>query len=158
MINYKEIVESSKGDEAKMWESVFHISDFVAKIAEVHPEITREFLTEQYELMNGKHLNEWLAKKLVADMWHTDISGNKVVGEAITVEEAMQLVSDKPTEKQSKCKWDAYVAANAFAHDLGTTGISKSDVLKAAKAFWFKDEDMAGKHKVYWYFKDKIFG
>ena len=66
--------------------------------------------------------------------------------------------TQRPAEKQAKCKWDAYVAANAFAHDLGATGMSKADIMKAATAFWFHDEDLGNKHKVYWYFKDKIFG
>ena len=29
--------------------------------------------------------------------------------------------------------------------------------MKAAKAMWFHDEDMADKNKVYWYFRDWIF-
>ena len=111
----------------------------------------------QYEAMNGKHINEWLAKKLVSKMFHTDANGNTVSGELVTPEEAMTLIADKPAEKQAKCKWDAYVAANTSVHDGIGSGVSKADILKLAKHTWFHDEDMKEPHKVYWYFKDWIF-
>ena len=159
-MKYIDIVKHSKGDEALMWASVKHISETIDKLAEVHPELARTFKQEQYELMNGKHINEWVAKELVSKMWHKDINGKEVMGEAVTPEEAMMLISDMAPEKQAECKWDAYVAANAFAHDTGKSGVplSKTDLLKLAKSFWFHDDDMsAGCHKVYWYFKDLIF-
>ena len=117
-------------------------------------------MEEQYELMNGKHLNEWIAKALVTNMWHKNASSNEVIGEQFSPEEAMAILSDQTPEQQAKCKWDAYVAVNAFAHDLGKSGVSltKSDLFKLAKAFWFGDDDLSdSSHKVYWYFKDQIF-
>lgn len=159
-MNFYEIVKHSKGDEAKMLESVKHISATVEALKEAHPELARKFMKEQYELMNGKHINEWLAKELVSKMWHKDANGNEIMGEAITPEEAMVLIADKTADKQAKCKWDAYVAANAFIHDLGKSGVplSKADMLKLAKSFWYHDDDMGDScHKVYWYFKDWIF-
>ena len=157
MLKYSELVKSSKGDEEMMWQSVSHIEEFLEEVRKTEPEKVRKFMEAQYEAMNGEHINEWLAKKMVSKMYHTDANGNPVSGEAVTPEEAMTLIADKPAEKQAKCKWDAYVAANAFAHDLGTTGMSKADIMKASKAFWFHDEDLGNKHKVYWYFKDWIF-
>ena len=157
MLKYSELVKSSKGDEEMMWQSVSHVEEFLEEVRKTEPEKVRKFMEAQYEAMNGEHINEWLAKKMVSKMYHTDANGNPVSGEAVTPEEAMTLIADKPAEKQAKCKWDAYVAANAFAHDLGATGISKADIMKAAKSFWFHDEDLGNKHKVYWYFKDWIF-
>lgn len=157
-MDFLNIVKHSKGDEAKMWASVKHISETIEKLKEAHPELARKFKEEQYELMNGKHINEWLAKELVSKMWHKDSNSNDVMGEAVTPEEAMTLISDMTAEKQAKCKWDAYVGANAFMHDLSKTGFPKGEILKAAKMFWFHDEDMGEKcDKVYWYFKDWIF-
>jgi hypothetical protein len=157
-MNYYEIIKSSYGNEKQMWDAVAKVDGFLDKVAEHHPDHVRKFKEEQYEAMNGKHINEWLAKKLVADMWHTAQDGKKVMGEAITPNEALNLLGDINQDKIEECRWDAYVAANAFAHDLGSTGMPKSEIIKAAKVFWFHDEDMPDGNKVYWYFKDKIFG
>lgn len=157
-LTYKEILESSKrGNESTMWDAVERVDCHIEKLRKAEPELAREFLQKEYESLNGQHLNEWIARKMVQMMHHTATDGSTVKGEAVTPEEAMTLIADKPAEKQAKCKWDAYVAANAFAHDLGATGMSKADIMKAAKAFWFHDEDLGNKHKVYWYFRDWIF-
>jgi len=141
-----------------MWESVDHVNMFLAELKETHPEMVRKFMEKEYEALNGKHINEWLARKIVQSMYHTAPDGKLVSGKAVTPEEAMALVADMPQDKQAQCKWDAYVAANAFAHDLATAGFNKAELMKAAKAFWFHDDDMADKNKVYWYFRDLIFG
>ena len=158
MLKYKEMIQSSNGDEEKMWESVERIDGLLDVLKETNPELYRKFMEEQYINLNGHHINERLAKKMVSEMHHTDANGKVVKGEAVTLDEAKTLIADKTAEKQEKCKWDAYVAANAFAHDLAAANLNKSDILKAAKAFWFNDEDMSEKHKVFWYFKDWIFG
>lgn len=156
-LTYKEIVDHADGTTDTMHESVEHISRFIGELKETHPELARKFLMEQYVLMNGEHIKEWLARKMVACMWHESDDGTVIKGQVVTPDEAMSLIADKPTEKQEKCRWDAYVAANAFSHDLGTISLSKSDIMKAAKAFWFHDDDFNESHKVYWYFKDWIF-
>lgn len=158
MLKYSELVKSSKGNVEMMWLSVDHVEEFLEEVKKTMPEKVRAFMQEEYEDMNGQHINEWLAKKMVSMMFHTDANGNTVSGEAVTPEEAMALISDKPADKQAICKWDAYVAANAFMHDLGASGMPKSEIMKAAKHFWFHDEDMKEPNKVYWYFKDWIFG
>lgn len=157
-LTYKQIVDWSKGDESKMHESVDQISAFIEEAKESHPEMARKFLKGQYEVMNGMHICENLARKMVACMWHETEDGKVVKGEAVTPEEAMVLVEDKSEEKQEKCRWDAYVAANAMMHDIAETGLSKSDIMKVAKHFYFHDDDFKEKHKVFWYFKDWIFG
>lgn len=157
-MKYSELVRSSKGSEETMRKSIENIDDFLDEMRQTSPKSVRCFMERQYEDMNGKHINETVAKMLVSKMYHTDSNGNTISGEAVTPDEAMSLISDKPTEKQEKCRWDAYVAANAFSHDLGTTSLSKSDIMKAAKAFWFHDDDFNESNKVYWYFKDWIFG
>lgn len=158
-MNYYDIIKSSYGDEKQMWDAVAKVDGFLDKVAEHHPDLVRKFKEEQYEAMNGKHINEWLAKKLVADMWHTAADGkSEVYGELVSSSDAAQMIADWPSDKQMEWRWDAYVAANAFAHDLATVGMSKPDLMKAAKAFWLHDEDMPEGNKVYWYFKEKIYG
>lgn len=157
-MNYYDIIKSSYGDEKQMWDAVAKVDGFLDKVAEHHHDLVRNFKEEQYEAMNGKHINEWLAKKLVADMFHTAPNGKIVDGEAVTVEQSQSLLYDMDEDKKADCKWDAYVAANAFAHDLADTGISQEQIIKAARKFWFHDEDMPDGNKVYWYFKEKIFG
>ena len=153
-MNYYDIIKSSYGDEKQMWDAVAKVDGFLEKVAEKQPELVRKFKEEQYEAMNGKHINEWLAKKLVADMWHTAADGKIVSGEAVTPQQSMQMLVDMDSVLW---KWDAYVAANAFAHDLADTGISPEQIIKAARKFWLHDEDMTADNKVYWYFKDEIF-
>lgn len=157
-MNYYDIIKSSYGDEKQMWDSVAKVDAFLEKVAEKQPGLVRKFKEEQYEAMNGKHINEWLAKQLVADMWHTASNGKIVAGEAVTVEQSQSLLYYMDETAKEECKWDAYVAANAFAHDLADTGISQEQIIKAARKFWYYDVDMPEVNKVYWYFKDKIFG
>lgn len=158
MITFKQIVDSSNGSEETMHASVEHVSNFVEKVATVQPHLAKMFLQDQYELMNGQHLNEWLAKEIVSKMWNTAPDGkSKIHGELISRSDAAQMLSDWPVDKQEAYRWDAYVAANAFAHDLYGVINDKQVLMKAAKAFWFGDEDRQG-NKVYWYFKDEIFG
>lgn len=143
-MDYLSLVKNSNGTKETMWKSVEHISGLLKEMKEAHPELVRKFMEEEYELMNGRHICERLAREMVSEMFHTDSMSKRVSGEAITPEEAMLLISDKTPEQQEKCKWDAYVGANAFMHDLAKTGYSKNDILKAAKMFWFHDEDMGG--------------
>lgn len=158
-MDYMELIKSSYVNEEQMWNAIEGVSSLLEKLRESHPEEVKELMISQYEAMNGKHINEWLAKKLVADMWHTAADGkSEVYGELVSSSDAAQMIADWPSEKQIDWRWDAYVAANAFAHDLATVGMSKPDLMKAAKAFWLHDEDMPEGNKVYWYFKDKIFG
>jgi hypothetical protein len=167
-MTYKDIIKHSpKGGEAMMWDAVERVDDLVAKLRKENPEMARDFLKGNYEAMNGRHINEWLAKEMVAKMWHevteTTREGKvkkKVSGELITPEGAMTLIDDMvDNDLEEKCKWDAYVAANAFMHDLSNTGQSKQVIMDLAKHFWFHDDDMGDPcGKVYWYFEDWIYG
>lgn len=157
-MKYFEIIKSSYGDEKQMWDAVAKVDGFLEKVAEKHPDLVRAFKEKQYEAMNGKHINEWLAKQLVADMWHTAADGKMVEGEAATPDEAVTyLLPDMTQDKRKDWMWDAYVAANSSMHDYGANGRTKAEILKDAKLFWFRDEDMTADNKVYWYFKDEIF-
>ena len=160
-LKYKDIIKNSKrGNEKTMWNEVDRVDCLVAKLREENPQMARDFLKGSYEDMNGKHINEWLAKEMVANMWHNDPKGNAIQGEQVSQAEAARLLLDgMDAEKKEKMQWDAYVAANAFAHDLANTGHSMSEIMVIAKHFWFHDDDMGDNcHKVYWFFEDWIFG
>ena len=157
MINYLEIVKHSKGNEQLMWESVAHINDFVMAAYEAHPEEVSKFLKEQYELLNGHHFNEWLAKKVVSEMWHEAADGkSEVVGELISVTDAASgIMANWPADKQAKYRWDAYVAANTYAHDLANTNLAIPMLMALTREFWFEDDDFTDGNKIYWYHSNK---
>lgn len=149
MVNYLEIVKNSKGNEQLMWDSVAHINDFVMAAYEAHPEEVSKFLKEQYELLNGHHFNEWLAKKVVSEMWHEAADGkSEVVGELVSVETAH---SSMPNVDQ----WDAYVAANTYAHDLAHANLAMPMLITLTREFWFEDDDFTDGNKIYWYHSNK---
>ena len=101
--------------------------------------------------MHGHHFCEALARDIVDEMYHLD-GDDKMSGEMISAEDAMMLVADKDTPEE--WRWDAYVAANSFAHDLSGEGLSKDVLLKLAKRYWFGDVDFAGGNKIFWYYSN----
>lgn len=158
-VTYKDIIKHSpKGNEAKMWDAVDRVDCLIEKLRKENPEMAFDFMKESYEDMNGKHINEWLAKEMVSHMYHGE-GNDKVMGEIVTPSESMALLEGFDADKREKMKWDAYVAANATMHDSVASGVSKSNIMAIAKHFWFHDDDMGDEcHKVYWYFEDWIFG
>lgn len=157
-MDYKQIVQSSfHNDENTMWESVGRISAFLHDLKKEHPDTVRHFLKQEYEALNGQHLNETIARALVADMHHTDTKGETVRGEAVSPEASMSLLDGMSEECHQHCRWDAYAGANAFMHDLGNANLTRDQILTSAKHFWFHDEDFSDKHKVYWYFSWMLF-
>lgn len=153
MLKYYDIISGTKGDKAMMWKAVKRVDGLLEKLSEAHPVMAHKFLIDEYVAMNGHHFNETLARQTVASMWHTDQNGERFDGEAVTPDEAQRLTEGMAEDKREKLRWDAYVGANAFVHDLASAGMGLEEIMKAAKAFWFHDEDMAdGKHKVFWYF------
>lgn len=156
-MDYKDIVKSSfHNDENEMWNSVDRINAFLDKLKEEHPEKVKRFLKQEYEALNGRHLNEDAARTVVDAMYHTE--GDKDVrGEAVTLQEAMTLLEGMGAAEIEATKWDAYAGANGFMHDLAKAGLSKEQIMKSAKHFWFHDEDFTGGGKVYWYYSRMIF-
>lgn len=156
-MDYKEIVKSSlHDDEKEMWNSVDRINGFLERLKEHHPEKVARFLKEEYEALNGKHLNEAAAERLVEGMYHRNTNGDVIKGEMVSLGEAVQLLAGMEGEDAKKCQWDAYAAANGYMHDLINSGLTKQNIFNAAKYFWFHDDDFAG-DKVYWYYSDMLF-
>ena len=113
-LKFKEIVEnSSKGTEAMMLDVVDCVDGLIEKLRKENPEMASDFMRESYEAVNGRHINQLLAEKMVNAMWHKDARGNVVKGEVVAHNEAERLLLDgMDAEKKEECKWDAYVAAN----------------------------------------------
>lgn len=148
-MNYMEMVQNApKKSEEIMWQSVQSISELIDDLWGLHANIARKFMMKEYARMYGEHFNRELAEDTVDEMYHKS-NGQMVEGEMVSADEAMSIA---PSEEY---KWDAYVGANAMMHDLANTGFGKSDVMKAARQFWFSDEDFDGKNKVFWYFANK---
>ena len=157
MMDYKDIVKSSlHDDEKEMWGSVDRINGFLEHLKEHHPEKVKRFLKQEYEALNGRHLNEEAARNIVSNMYHTE-NGKTVRGEAVSVQDSQQLINGMDEEHMEACKWDAYAGANGFMHDPAGTGMSRDAVMKAAKHFWFHDEDFSDSGKVYWYYSWMLF-
>lgn len=148
MMKYYDMVKTSPNKSEKiMWNAIRDISELLEK----HPAIGRSFLMKQYKMMHGHHFCEQLARDVVDEMYHYD-GDNKVSGELISADDAMMLVVNKDTPEE--WRWDAYVAANSFAHDLAGEGLSKDGLLKLAKRYWFGDVDFAGGNKIFWYYSN----
>lgn len=141
---YKEIMlNSPKGSESSMWESVEMIDKFLDDLPR---EKTKKLLLDTYIMMNGKHFNEYFAKKEVAKMHHKNTEGTIISGEVYPMQEA---------EAMEYNKYDVYVGVNAFLHDLVRVDIPKDKIIESAIDFWFEDDDYADEDKVFWYFFTK---
>lgn len=160
-MDYKKIVKSSfHNDEDEMWNSVDRINAFLDILKEEQPEKVKRFLKQEYEALNGRHLNEDAARTAVSGMFHTEGEGDnrKVVrGEAVTPQDAMTLLEGMGEEEKKAYKWDAYAGANGYVHDLAKSGFSRNQILNAAKHFWFHDDDFSDGGKVYWYYSRMLF-
>ena len=154
-MTYSDIVKQSfaKG-EARMWKGIDRVSDFFEKQREKDPDGVRKFLKSEYIAMNGKHLNQHEAMRLVADMHHSE-GVNTVKGELVRPEAAQELINGE--DKGEEWYWDAYVAANAMMHDLANTGLNNAQIMNVARHFFFHDEDFSDENKVFWYFEWQLF-
>ena len=155
-MDYKDMIKTSaRGGEVKMWDSIERVSTLLDELKKHNPEMVRQFFKQEYIALNGRHINEAMAHKLVDAMYHTNEDEVVIRGEAVTYDEAQILLDGKDDAEQYR--YDAYVAANGFMHDLANTGHSKEDILSSARCFWFHDEDFSDTNKVFWYYEWMMF-
>lgn len=156
-MNYIDMVRNAPNkSESVMWESVSAISELLDSLKEHHPEMASKFIMKEYGRMYGNHFNEEMARDIVSAMFHYTKHNDTVKlvkGEAVSVEDAQKIVEGKADAET--LKWDAYVGANGFLHDLANTDLTNQQILQAAKVFWFHDDDFGGDEKVYWYYSSK---
>lgn len=86
-----------------------------------------------------RHLWPNDAERFVAGIEYTDRDGKECHGPHWTVEETNRLTQGMEFDS-CVTEWDKYVALNAFYADLCQV-LTDEQIVKAAYAFWFDDED-----------------
>lgn len=143
-MRYKDMLEQAKAkgltSESLMWESIGEVEDMLCELKDKNPHKYWKFMRKQHGLIHHNHYDEEFA------MW--DVSKMKPLGEfwsKAQIEEATKNMSF-PSETTI---WDKYVAFNALKNDLNNV-LTDEQILRAAHAFWFHDED-APKGKIWLY-------
>lgn len=143
-MRYKDMLENAKSkgltSESLMWESIEDVEEMLCELKEKNPHKYWKFMRKQHGLIHHNHYDEEFA------MW--DVSKMKPLGEfwsKTQIEEATKNMSFPP----ETTIWDKYVAFNALKNDLNNV-LTDEQIIKAAYAFWFHDED-APKGKIWLY-------
>lgn len=134
--------------ESTMWDSVRMIS---AAVEESMPEEAKDHLKkEMYEMMAGKHYDEYFAKEAVNKMFYVDRDGMQHMAPYWT-DSAIQSVYDQiKSEIRAYNFWDFYVTLNMIASDnysLMERWFPGEDASERDKRFiemavnWLKDPD-----------------
>lgn len=153
-MNYLNMVRNApKKSEKIMWESVEAFSELLEKMKSSHPDMARAFLMKEHERMYGPYFDEEMAREVVSCMFHYNAKEEKIQGEAVTPEEAFEMLDG--IEHADEKRWDAYVGANGFMHDMARSNLSSRQIMEMAKVFWFEDDDFDGESKVFWYYSNK---
>lgn len=150
---YKKMIEQARKDgvasEKTMNASIESVDQLLEQLKEAHPDVYAAFMAKQHELMYGPHYNELFALLAVAGIEYTDAEGKSHKGEYWSVEEVDEATRGL-SFPQGTTKWDKYVAYNAMKSDLAKVAGDK-DILNAAYAFYFADEDYHGQGKIWRY-------
>ena len=151
-MDYKNMIKAyanNGGDEKKMWASVDVTGEAMEYIKEANPEKYECLMRKLSEALYGKHYSEELARADVEKMHHTGKDGVAHHGAHWSPEEVEAAMSDK-TFGESVTKWDKFVAANAFWHDL-SNDFTDEQIICATYKFWFADEDWKSNGKIWDY-------
>lgn len=137
------------GDEKKMWSSVDVTEMAMEYIKETNPDKYECLMRKLHEVLYGNHYYEELALHDVSKMHSLGADGTKSVGAHWTVEQIETATKDK-TFPKGTTKYDLFVSYNATWHDLRKK-FTDVQILDAAYAFWFDDEDWDGEGKIWEY-------
>lgn len=152
-MSYKKMMEQARKDsvtsEKTMWQSIDHVDGLLAVMATEHPEMVKDFMRKQHELLYGPHYNEAMAMEDVKDIHYTDRDGKARHGAYWTVDEVEDATRGM-TFPSGTTKYDKYVAFNVFRSDT-CKKLEDAEVLQAAYAFFFADEDYQGDGKIWNY-------
>lgn len=127
-----------KGDDV-MWKSTKAISDFLYPMKDTDKHNYWGLMREVYGIMSNGHYNEEFAVYDVGQIEYTNRKGEKKTGAYWTVEQVEEATKSMAFNT-AVTKWDKWVAFNAMRADL-CKDMEDGDILKAAYAFFFKDED-----------------
>ena len=150
---YKKMIEQARKDgvasEKTMDASIESVDQLLEQLKEAHPDVYNAFIAKQHELLYGPHYNELFAAMAVAGIEYTDAEGKSHKGEYWSIAEVDEATRGLAFP-QGTTKWDKYVAYNAMKGDLAKVASDK-DILNAAYAFYFADEDFRGEGKIWRY-------
>lgn len=143
MTIYDLVEKYGKGQgEGKMWASVAVMSDALEPMKETDKEGYWCIMRKMYGVMSDGHYNEEFAMYDVSAIEYTGKNGDKKKGgywSADQVEEATRNFRFPSGVN----KWDKYVAFNLMYSDL-CKKMDDGQILEAAFAFYFNDEDWPG--------------
>lgn len=151
MMTYRKMVDAAKAagvaSEKTMWESIDAFSELLEELKESHPQKYWDFMREQHGIMYGGHYDEMFAEYDVRGLEYTDKTGAKHKGAHWTLEQ-IEGATAGMRFPSGVSKWDKYVAFNAAYADLCKV-FDDGDILKAAHAFYFADEDWGSDTKIW---------
>ena len=153
-MDYKKMIKAyadAGGDEKKMWASVDVTEEAMNYINETNPEKYECIMRKLSEALYGKHYSEEMALADVAKMHHTGKDGVVHHGAHWSPEEVESAFAGK-TFGKGVTKFDKFVAANAFWHDL-TGELTDEQILASTYKFWFAYEDWKSAGKIWDYMK-----
>lgn len=152
MSDYMKMVRESVKSGANqdvMWHAVEVADNLLCDIKESHPDLYDEYMRKMSAAIFGCHYTEDLAKADVDKMFHTDTTGKKIMGPHWNADQVEQVWSAKKFPTGTN-KWDKFVAANAFWHDLSNE-FEDDEILEIAHSIFFADEDSDNNGKVWKY-------
>jgi hypothetical protein len=153
-MRYKDMLQEAKAhgvtSEVIMWGSIDDLDDLLCMMKEEHPEEYWKFMRKQHGRLYKNHYDQKFAEYDVSQIHYTDKTGKMHHGAHWTADEVEEATKGMPFASDVT-KWDKYVAFNSFYADL-CKELSDTDILKAAHAFWFKDEDWDGHGKIWKYY------
>lgn len=140
MYLYEIIEKYGKGASTdKMKELTMILSDFLAPMKKDHKEKYWGLMRDVFGLLNGCHYDEDFAEHDVEHIEYTDKQGVKRHGAYWTLEQAEEAMK-KVQLPADVNKYDWWVALSLSYSDLCKV-LDDEQIIKAAHAFWFKDED-----------------
>ena len=148
--------------ESTMWDAVRVISDAVLELI---PEKELDHLKrEMYEMMAGRHYDEYFAKEAVGKMYYVDSAGQHHTAPYWTEESIRGIYDQVKADIRPYNFWDFYVTLNMVASDNhalierwfpGEEGSDKDRRFVAMAVNWLNDPDAQHKDcKIWCYLND----
>lgn len=144
MMTIYDLVEKyGKGQgEGKMWASIAVVSDALEPMKETDKEGYWCIMRKMYGVMSDGHYNEEFAMYDVSAIEYTGKNGEKKHGGYWSAEQVEEATRNFRFPSGVN-KWDKYVAFNLMYSDL-CKKMDDGQILEAAFAFYFNDEDWPG--------------
>ena len=148
-MKYYQLVKNAKEkniwNEKTIWLSVQCISTFIDEIKEYNIDLYWNFMREQTGILNNYHYDKCWAEYEIEHSEYTDKQGAKHSGAYWSLEQAEEAMKKMQLPADVN-KYDFWVAINLSYSDLCKV-LDEEQILKAACAFWFKDEDWSNGNK-----------